>query len=94
MKRFKEEEQMGLLDKDGIVQTSGMHKKEQNSDASDDNDSDSSSSEEQKVTEKKRSKKKVDKSTFRVNTSYCRSELELLQHVIYKNNLKETSIGG
>ncbi len=33
-------------------------------------------------------KKKGNK--FTVNTSYCRSELELLQHVIYKNNLKET----
>ena len=31
---------------------------------------------------------------FAINTSYCRSELELLQHVIFKNQLRETSIGG
>ena len=31
---------------------------------------------------------------FVVNTSYCRSELETLQHVIYTNNFKETSVGG
>lgn len=31
---------------------------------------------------------------FAINTGYCRSELELLQHVIFKNQLRETSIGG
>lgn len=30
-------------------------------------------------------KKKIKGGAFAVNTSYCRSELELLQHVIYKN---------
>ena len=29
-----------------------------------------------------------------INTSYCKSELETLQHVIYTNNFKETSVGG
>lgn len=31
---------------------------------------------------------------FVVNTSYCKSELELLQHVIFKNGFKETAVGG
>jgi hypothetical protein len=31
---------------------------------------------------------------FSINTSYSRSELELLQHVIYTNSFRETSIGG
>lgn len=31
---------------------------------------------------------------FQINTSYCRSELELLQHIIYKSNLRETTVGG
>jgi len=29
-----------------------------------------------------------------INTSYCKSELELLQHVIFKNGFKETAVGG
>jgi hypothetical protein len=29
-----------------------------------------------------------------INTSYCKSELELLQHVIFKNSFKETAVGG
>lgn len=31
-------------------------------------------------------KKKIKGGAFAVNTSYCKSELELLQHVIYKNS--------
>ncbi len=31
---------------------------------------------------------------FSINTCFCRSELELLQHIIYKNNLRETTVGG
>ena len=66
---------MGLLDKDGIVQVNAMHKKDKESS---DEESEESSSEEEKVVSRKVTKKKVDKSAFRVNTSYCRSELELL----------------
>lgn len=29
-----------------------------------------------------------------INTSYCRSELETLQEVIYQNGFRETSVGG
>ena len=35
-------------------------------------------------------KKKIKNGAFAINTSYCRSELELLQHVIYKNQFQET----
>ena len=31
---------------------------------------------------------------FKINTSYCRSELELLQHVIYENKFKEVATKG
>lgn len=31
---------------------------------------------------------------FTVNTAYCRSELETVQHVIEKMNLQEVSVGG
>lgn len=63
---------MGLLDKDGLVQNINMHKKD---DSDEESDEESSSEEEQKFSEKK---KKKEKGKFRVNTSYCRSELELL----------------
>ena len=38
------------------------------------------------VVNAKGKKKKIKGGAFAVNTSYCRSELELLQHVIYKNS--------
>ena len=42
----------------------------------------------------KKNAKRSKGNEFRVNTSYCRSELELLQHVIYKNKFKEVAVGG
>ena len=94
------------MGKDGLAVAGNAHerlKRERNSeddgDDTEENDSEGDEScddEEAKADEKKKivKKKKPASTAFRVNTSYCRSELELLQHVIYKNDLKETSTGG
>ena len=34
------------------------------------------------------------KSVFAINTSMCRSELELIQHVIFQNGFMETTLTG
>ena len=34
------------------------------------------------------------KNVFSINTSYCRTEVELIQHVIAKSGFLETSVGG
>jgi hypothetical protein len=50
--------------------------------------------EEATINNKNKKSKKSGDGAFKVNTSMCRSELELLQHEIFKNKFKETRIGG
>ena len=73
---------MGLVDKDGIIVKGTAFK------SAIDSESDELSAEDSEEP----TKKKVSK--FRVNTSYCKSELELLQHIIYTQGLKESARGG
>lgn len=107
IRRYREEEELGLVGEDGLAIAGKAHERlRKGSDSEDEEDSDDADSgdesgdddeEEVKAMDsKKKTKQKKAKASaaFRVNTSYCRSELELLQHVIFKNNLKETSTGG
>ena len=87
LKRFRDEEKLGLIDKDGIIVKGTAFKQLSDSDSE-------GSSEEEEDSEEAKGPRKKKSSKFRVNTSYCKSELELLQHVIFAEGLKESARGG